>query len=465
MLIYEFDYFIFLTVLTAILSKVKKNNVRKVIILISSLFFFASWDYRFCVLLALPIIVDFNIGKLLYLSTDYIKRKILIILSLTVNIGVLFSFKYMNFFIESFAIVIESAGLNPHGLKLILPIGISFYTFRSLTYTIDAYRYRNEVCKSLLDYAVYMAFFPIILAGPISRASNFLIQLKQHRPISKAGIYCGIHLIVIGLFKKVFVADNLSPFVNAFYASPELYSQSTAWLAVVSYSLQIYFDFSGYTDIARGSAKVLGYDIEINFNFPLLAQSIQDFWRRWHITLSNWIRDYLYIPLGGSRKGGTRTYFNLMVSMLLCGLWHGAGWNFVFWGGYHGIGLCANRWLGEHESFMNIKLFEMPVIKWMIAFLFVTIGWILFRAPDLSTAIKVLGMLVKSNPGVEWLYPKSIIFIVGTFLYHLLVIVKVHESISLPIEGSYTPTILMCMLWLVILFHSKNSEPFIYLQF
>ena len=267
-------------------------------------------------------------------------------ISLLIGVGtplaVLGIFKYYDFFVTSFCDVFH---LTPGVLNLILPVGISFYTFQALSYTIDVYTGKIEKEKSFLQFALYLSFFPQLVAGPIVKASEFLPQLKENRKVTLAGLESGIQIFVFGMFKKVVLADNISVFVDEVYRSPQIFGSGTVALAVAAYAIQIYMDFSGYSDMAIGLGKMFGFHINENFNYPYIATSIKDFWRRWHISLSTWFKEYLYIPLGGNREGKFKTYRNLMIVFFMTGLWHGASWNFVVWGLFHGVFLVLERML------------------------------------------------------------------------------------------------------------------------
>jgi alginate O-acetyltransferase complex protein AlgI len=462
----QFEFILFLILVVIALSIKKSNISRKWILLASSICFYSYWDYRFCLLLSIPILVDFYCGKMIHRSEARTKKLSYLLISICVNIGVLVVFKYFNFFIGSFKPLFQTFGFHVRSLDLLLPLGISFYTFKTLTYTIDLYYKRIEACEGLLDYAVFVTFFPTIVAGPISRASHFLPQLKTFSP-SYENLHAGIRLFVIGLFKKLFIADNLGFYVDGYYASPLVFDSITAWCAVLSYTLQIYFDFSGYSDMAIGSSRIMGFHIEENFRYPYLSTSIGEFWRRWHITLSKWIRDYLYIPLGGNRKGTTRTYVNLMIAMLLCGLWHGAAWTFVFWGGYHGAALCCNNVSKNRaRSDKNTSDFSgTSILKWFVTFLVVTLGWVFFRSPKFGTAWQVMGQLFSPHSGVLWIYPFAVFIIIATALFHIVKTRNLTGILEVPEKAWYTPAVLFCLAWLVFLFHAREFTPFIYAQF
>ncbi|MDR2376666.1 MAG: hypothetical protein LBD96_09550 [Treponema sp.] len=342
------SFFVFFLVVLILMALTRTNalshhRVRHGILLAASYIFYGWWDWRFCFLM-------FFLTVVAYVSALQIARqpekKIYIFIGVAVPLIILGIFKYFNFFILSFTKmwgITQSSSLN-----IILPVGISFYTFQSLSYTIDVYRKKINVEKNFSKLALYIAFFPQLVAGPIVRAGDFLPQLEENRNISRANFITGIQIFLFGLFKKVVIADWLSVFVDDVFRTPTAFHAISLILAVVAYSIQIYFDFSGYSDMAIGCAKCLGYDFERNFNLPYISCNVAEFWRRWHISLSSWLKEYLYIPLGGNRKGIVRTYVNNILTMLLGGLWHGANWNFVAWGGIHGVALCIHKMYKSH---------------------------------------------------------------------------------------------------------------------
>ena len=467
MMLSQFEFVLFLTAVVIILWVQKNNLYRKLILLAANICFYCYWDYRFCLLLSVPVFVDFYCGRMIHRSETRSQRLRYLLVSVCVNVGILIVFKYFDFFLDSFKPLLQAFGLNARSLDLILPLGISFYTFRTLSYTIDSYYRKNEPCNSLLDYAVFITFFPILVAGPISRASKFLPQLRTFSP-SLENLQAGTRLFVIGLFKKLYIADNLGSYVDPFFGSPLLFDSSTAWCVTIAYTLQIYFDFAGYSDIAIGSSRMMGFNIEDNFRFPYLATSVSEYWKRWHITLSNWIRDYVYIPLGGNRRGQIRTYINVMVAMLLCGLWHGAGWTFVFWGGCHGIALCLNRmavYRAKSHKKIRAHSFLGSALQWLLTFLFLSLVRIPFRSPDFETAWQIMGQLFYPHSGVLWISPFAIFIIIATAIIHILKAYDLTSIIELPEKAWYTPAVLFCLAWLVFLFYAREFTPFIYAQF
>jgi D-alanyl-lipoteichoic acid acyltransferase DltB (MBOAT superfamily) len=365
----------------------------------ASYFFYGWWDWRFLGLLALSTVIDFLLGR----AIDRIeagsagalrRRRLLIVLSVVTNLSILGFFKYFNFFADSATAVLRAIGFEPDWvtLEIILPVGVSFYTFQSLSYTIDVYRGRLKASRSFTDFALFVSFFPQLVAGPIERAASLLPQIANRRVITAERIWSGAFFILWGYFEKVVVADNVGKIADDVFNNYERYQGVDILIGVFAFALQIFGDFSGYSNIARGLARIMGFDLMVNFRLPYFATSPADFWHRWHISLSSWLRDYLYVSLGGNRRGNVMTYRNLMLTMLLGGLWHGAAWNFVLWGAYHGIGLAAHRafvqWRGGDSGSRSGMVRQWSRIGLM--FTFTLGGWLLFRA---TSAEQVLGMV------------------------------------------------------------------------
>jgi alginate O-acetyltransferase complex protein AlgI len=342
-----FNSFIFLFFLALVVPAyyILPRRLKNPMLLAASYVFYGYWDWRFTGLLLASTIMDYFVGLAMRRSEDPRRRKLLLSLSIGTGLVVLGFFKYFNFFVDSFNAMISGFGLQLDFLhvNVILPVGISFYTFQTMTYTIDIYRRKLEPTRSFIDFALYVAFFPQLVAGPIERASHLLPQMARHVPFSRENIREGLVLMSVGMFRKVLIGDTAGRIVDQIFSRPHYYASLELLMGIVLFSLQVYHDFSGYSLIARGTAKMFGKDLMINFRQPFLASNITDVWNRWHISLSSWFRDYLYIPLGGSRKGTGRTYVNLMSTMALCGLWHGAAWNFVLWGVCHGTFLAVHR--------------------------------------------------------------------------------------------------------------------------
>ncbi|MEA5421343.1 MBOAT family O-acyltransferase [Spirulina sp. CCNP1310] len=352
----------------------------------ASYYFYGSWDWRFLSLILLSTTVDFWVSKFIHATEDQRRKKQLLSISLIVNLGLLGFFKYFGFFTESFATFAASLGLQTDWrmLNIILPVGISFYTFQTLSYTIDVYRGKLQPAPRFWDFALFLSFFPQLVAGPIERASHFLPQVISKRTITFDQITRGCFLILFGLFKKVAIADGVAGSVNAIYNSTGVVGTLDIILATYLFAIQIYCDFSGYSDIARGVCKLMGFDLMVNFETPYFAVNPSDFWRRWHISLSTWLRDYLYIPLGGNRHGTRQTYRNLMLTMTLGGLWHGAAWNFIYWGIYQGGILCLHRLIaGAKPTIRPVVTLQDRLRRSLIIIIFFQIvcyGWLLFRA-------------------------------------------------------------------------------------
>ena len=394
MLFNSLEFFVFLPIVLA-LYMVLPLRGQNAWLLLASYVFYGSWDWRFLGLILISTGVDYVVGLKLRDSTSPIGRKPLLAISVITNLGILGLFKYYGFFVGSCAALLEQLGLqaNITVLQLVLPVGISFYTFQTMSYTIDVYRRRIEPTGDLLTFALYVAYFPQLVAGPIERAHHLLPMLQAKRRLRWLDLAVGFELILIGFFKKVAVADTLGPFVDARFVDPTLSSGLDLLITIYLFAFQIYGDFSGYSDIARGTSRLFGIDLMRNFNQPYLSQSITEFWRRWHISLSTWLRDYLYVSLGGNRRGIRRTYANLMITMLLGGLWHGASWTFVVWGGLHGL------YLSVHKALLHFKGESAPVrdqrplaslLKILVTFHLVCLTWVFFRAPDFTIAAEML---------------------------------------------------------------------------
>ena len=363
--------------------------------------FYGAWDWRFCLLLAGSTALNYAFGRWVDACEGRARGRALAV-AVVFNLGLLAFFKYCNFFIASFAALF---GLDPDGLLLniVLPVGISFFTFEGIAYATDVYRRQLPAVKDPVDFSLFIAFFPHLVAGPIIRPTDFFPQLKNRVPLASEDARWGLREIFKGLIKKVALADACAPIADAYFnGTPIDGLPVTAWAGVLAFSLQIYFDFSGYTDIARGCARLLGYRFPPNFERPYLSANITDFWRRWHISLSFWLRDYLYISLGGNRVGVPRMYLNLMIVMGLGGLWHGASWNFLAWGLYHGGLLVAHRlWRGAVEGLGVARWVDAPWLSplWVGAcFGLVTLGWVPFRAPDFAATWQTLVALAAWPP-------------------------------------------------------------------
>ncbi|MFL5789781.1 MAG: MBOAT family O-acyltransferase, partial [Flavisolibacter sp.] len=393
-------------------------KVKKINLLIASYIFYAAWNPPFVLLLWLSTIVDFFVGKALYTQENKSKRKLLLVVSLIGNLGMLCFFKYGGFLLDNFVNVVNTLGINYHPAKpnIILPAGISFYTFTTLCYTIDMFKRRSEPVKHFLDFALFVTFFPHLVAGPIVRPPQLVPQFQTPHKATQKQITQGLFLLSLGLFMKVVLADSmLSASADTVFNSKNSLHPLDAWMGVLAFSGQIFFDFAGYSTCAIGVASCLGFVLPENFLYPYAAVGFSDFWRRWHITLSAWLRDYLYIPLGGNRKGKFRTYLNLMITMLLGGLWHGANWTFVVWGGLHGVYLCIEKLIQDVRqrwkmADVQIKKQEVVIQGYMaprflkkqatanfslalLTFFLVNVTWVFFRSADFTTAWRLLNSM------------------------------------------------------------------------
>ncbi len=379
MLFNSIDFLVFYFSIAVVYPFVlRRCRVRNLLLLVASYVFYGWWDARFLSLLLISTVVDYWIAAAIGRTVEIHRRRWFLAISIAVNLGILGYFKYANFFIDSASQALKTFGSEPDfpTLSIILPLGISFYTFQTLSYTIDVYRRQLEPAGSLLDFALYVAFFPQLVAGPIERAGSLLPQISSPIVYQRNDFAIGTWLVLFGYFKKVYVADNLGASIDMVFDNATGMTFADVCLAVLAFSFQIYGDFSGYSDIARGIARWLGFRLMVNFRLPYFAKSPSEFWQRWHISLSTWLRDYVYIPLGGNRSGELATMRNLMLTMLLGGLWHGAALKFVAWGGFHGVLLILQR--------RGVRF------GWLMMFLLTQIGWLIFRAPSLSTAAAML---------------------------------------------------------------------------
>ncbi len=364
----------------------KHVRLQNLLLLAAAYYFYACWEPRFLGLLILSTVMDYACG----LAVDRIegpkKRKLFVLLSMALNLGMLGYFKYYNFFADNLQIALARAGwhVSIAPLKILLPIGISFYTFQSMSYVIDVYRREIKPTRNLLDFATFVSFFPHLVAGPIMRPTSLLPQVRGRRNFDLSQFYQGAYLVFWGLTKKVVVADNLDVFVKDLFGRYQTIDGGLALLAIYAFAFQIYCDFSGYTDAARGIAKCLGFELGLNFNLPYFATSPRDFWSRWHISLSTWLRDYLYIPLGGNRGGTLFVYRNLMLTMVIGGLWHGDKWNYVAWGFYQGLILILHRmaepWLKRHQPEDSVSAACWTGLRIFVTFHLICFGWLLFRS-------------------------------------------------------------------------------------
>lgn len=466
MLFTQIEFYLFFAAIVSAMLAIRSFSLRKWVLLVASYYFYAYWDWRFAGLLLSCTAVNFWLAGAM-VGAPRRRQNWLLAAALIYSLGILGFFKYFGFFLETFKSVVGVSSGSFSGLDIILPVGISFYTFQTLSYSIDVYRGHLKPCRYFRDFALYVSFFPQLVAGPIVRASEFLPQLENPNRLSWERTFEGFRQFVFGLFKKVFIADRLALFIDPGFENASALSGASLWILVLAYAVQIYCDFSGYSDMAIGAARILGFDFSRNFNHPYLATSIQDFWRRWHISLSSWLRDYLYIPLGGNRRGAVRTYVNLMITMVLGGLWHGASWNFVIWGAIHGIALCVNRLFGNRSSFAERKIPAgiRATAGWLSTMLVVLVAWIFFRSPSFSMSVLILGRLFSFSDGLSWIHPFAMAVILVLAGYHVAIASTRSGNLELRAGGALTSFILFLMVWLVLAFYPREYQPFIYFQF
>lgn len=469
-------------------------KVKKVNLLLASYIFYAAWNPPFILLLWLSTVVDYFVGRALYTQNNVHKKRGLLVISLIGNLGMLCFFKYGGFLLENFVHLVNALGVNYHPAKptIILPAGISFYTFTTLCYTIDMYKKESKPVKSLLDFSLFVTFFPHLVAGPIVRPPQLVPQFETPRTASRRQMMDGLFLLSLGLFMKVVLADSmLSASADAVFRSSEPLPALDAWMGTMAFTGQIFFDFGGYSACAIGAALCLGFVLPANFRFPYAATGFSDFWRRWHITLSSWLRDYLYIPLGGNRKGKFRTYVNLMVTMLLGGLWHGANWTFVAWGGLHGAYLWIEKFVTDRRNKDKVVVMapvpaagEEPVLarpasrsmtgRWalpyaLLTFFLISLTWVFFRSPTFAGAGHLLASMVGAVHGATPLLTTLAMWKIGVIIVFMLILHWLMRNGS-ALELAYRmPWWLTGVIWagmvLLLVASQASSGSFIYFQF
>jgi len=453
----------------------KHHRAKTTFVTLFSLYFYYKSSGIYFLLLILSAIVDYSLANAIFRAESKTKKRTILVLSLVLNLGLLAYFKYTNFF---YSIICDVTAQSFTPLSIFLPVGVSFFTFQSLSYTIDIYRGTLKPVKSFFDYAFFVTFFPQLVAGPIVRAADFIPQIFKPLKVTDAMIGRGIFLIASGVIKKVVIADFISTnFVDRIFDQPTLYTGLENLFGVYGYALQIYCDFSGYSDMAIGIALLMGFHFNLNFDSPYQSKNITEFWRCWHISLSTWLKDYLYISLGGNRKGRIRTYINLFVTMLLGGLWHGAGFRFLLWGAMHGIALGIHKlyleiFPAKTENGNPVRKFIMTTFSILVTFHFVCFCWIFFRAADMETAMQLIRqILFHFNPQIfiEFIYGYREVLLMMLLGYSLHFVPK---SVELKTESIVTNfplllkvTFMIFVIILVVQFKSSEIQPFIYFQF
>ncbi len=466
-------FFIVVYLLYLVLNHKWQNRM----LLVASYIFYGAWDWRFLSLLFISTFLDYFCALKIHESNDAGRRKWFLSLSIIGNLGLLGFFKYFNFFAANLEFLLSRFGfhVSPHFLHIILPVGISFYTFQTMSYTIDVYRREMEPTKRFLDFSLFVSYFPQLVAGPIIRARDLLPQMLAPRKLTMDKFYEGCYLIFWGLFQKVFIADNLAKIVDYVFASPPPYNGAMVILALYAFAFQIYCDFAGYSNIARGLGSCMGFDIMVNFNLPYFSTNPREFWQRWHISLSTWLRDYLYIPLGGNKKGRLATYRNLSITMLLGGLWHGAAWTFVIWGAYHGLLLVIQRLLkplsGKGLIIKNILYKRLWFfIKVVFFFHLICLGWLIFRAQSLTQAWQMLNGLTANFHISPDLHLGRIVLKIIFFLWFLWIVelsqLRKNDYLVVLKSSVLVRTVFYYVSFLLLLiFGVTGGKEFIYFQF
>ncbi len=491
--LYFWGFFAFLLLIYSFIYK--KNPLRNAYLFFMSLFFYYKSGGYFFTLLIFSTIADFTLGQLIYSAKTSLRKKLFVATSIVINLSLLGYFKYTYFFTDIINSTFHTnfevfnylaswtnnlTGSSFNISRIILPVGISFYTFQTISYSVDVYRGKLKPVKNIIDFGFYVSFFPQLVAGPIVRAAEFIPQLYQKYRLTKQEFGHAIFLILNGLVKKMFISDYISiNFVDRIFDAPSAFTGFENLMAVYGYSIQIYCDFSGYTDIAIGVALLLGFKLPINFNSPYKAINITDFWRRWHISLSSWLRDYLYIPLGGNQKGKVRMYINLMITMLLGGLWHGANMRFVIWGGLHGLGLVIHKlWvkmnlsLSKYYTTRSSKNIFYRFISVFTTFHLVTFAWIFFRAENMDKALGMINQIIQNFqfeliPVMVSSYYKIFLVTLLGFIIHWLPSGFKESYRGWFIKSHISIKILLVIVIIFILYQVKSAEiqPFIYFQF
>jgi alginate O-acetyltransferase complex protein AlgI len=444
---------------------------QNLLLLVASYVFYGYWDWRFLGLLFASTVIDFYVSTHLASSQSERTRKILITASVVGNLIFLGFFKYFGFFVEEFAGLLQRLGFEAHVpvLSIVLPVGISFYTFQTMSYTIDVYRRSTQPTKNFLNFALFISYFPQLVAGPIERSSELLPQIEKQRRYRPGDFQEGLYHVLLGLFKKVILADNLAPIANrVFDAAPGTIGSVEVIVGVAAFALQIYGDFSGYSSIAQGVSRWMGIGLTYNFRMPYFSRTPSEFWQRWHVSLSSWLRDYLYVPLGGNRKGKGRTYINLMLTMLLGGLWHGAAWTFIIWGAWHGLLLVGYRLAGMEGGRNSGGNALESAAQALLMFCLVCVGWIFFRASSLNQALMLIGTLGGnySLSGFSLYAISMILFLAGPLMVYEWFAYRTGEMLLLLKQPFWVQYIgHLYLLVMLIVFPPLAQQVFIYFQF
>jgi D-alanyl-lipoteichoic acid acyltransferase DltB (MBOAT superfamily) len=482
MLFNSIDFAIFLPIVFILYWFLTNKNLKlqNILIVVASYLFYGWWDYRFLLLILFSTIVDYSVGIGLLKQENKTKRKILLGTSILVNLGFLGFFKYYNFFLDNFITAFSFFGteIKANSLNIILPVGISFYTFQTLSYSIDVYQRKLEPTKDFIAFSAFVSFFPQLVAGPIERARNLLPQFYKKRTFDYSKAVDGMRQILWGLFKKIVIADNCAVFADQIFNNSHDYSGSTLVLGAIFFAFQIYGDFSGYSDIAIGTARLFGFNLMQNFAFPYFSRDIAEFWRRWHISLSTWFRDYLYIPLGGSRGTNYFKIRNVFIIFLVSGFWHGANWTFIIWGGLNALYFLPIMLLNKNKINTDVVAQgkHLPSVREVLSitltFSLTTIAWIFFRAEDIHHAISYLSDIIHPSiltlpelitPKLEMIYTLLCIFIL--LLFEWINRDKIHALDIANYKKSNRWMLYLIIIIMIITFGAFNHNSFIYFQF
>ena len=462
-------FWVLFLVFLPIYAMLKRRRLQMMIFVLAfSLYFYYKSSGWFFLLLVCTSLCDWLLSRAIASSVNRLHRKLLAALSIVISLSVLGYFKYANFVLWNWAAIV---GGNFQPLDIILPVGISFYTFQSVSYVVDVYKRRIEPTDSWLEYAFYLSFFPQLVAGPIVRADNFLPQMRDNRPATRDMVYSGLWLVVVGIMKKAIIADYIAQYNDLIFSNPGGYGGLETAMAIAGYTMQIYCDFSGYSDMAIGIALILGFRLPDNFRLPYQSKNITEFWRRWHISLSSWLRDYIYIPLGGNRRGRARTYINNLATMLIGGLWHGAAWKFVFWGGMHGVGLMVHKackpWLDRSPDAWYVR-----ALSWLVTMTFVSLLWVFFRADSFGDAATIITQaftdfdLSHFTPFVAERFTWCVMMVIIIAL-HALPLGWLDRASRWFVDAPWIVKLLIfiVVVQLTLQFMSAEVKPFIYFQF
>jgi alginate O-acetyltransferase complex protein AlgI len=468
------QFLLFFVLVFAVYWALPWHRVRVWLLLAASFYFYMSWSAELAAVICISTVVDYCLARGMDASVSSRLRKLLLAISVIANLGLLCYFKYANFFLQSLTDALHAAGSTTSlpVLSVILPIGISFYTFEAINYTVDVYRRRVPAERNLFHFMLFITFFPHLIAGPIVRARDFLPQIARPKRWDWARLHLGAQFFLLGVFKKIAIADRMPLWTDPVFANPEQQNSNSIWLAVLAYSIQIYCDFSGYSDMAVGTAHMLGFKLVQNFNMPYLSANISEFWRRWHISLSTWLRDYLFIPLGGSRGSQLATCRNLLITMTLGGLWHGASWTFVVWGVLHGLVLIAHRFFQRFcakHSWLEACLHSAPgtALRILATFLTVSICWVFFRAATFEAAATMLWRMVVPHEGLGSQQRNLVLLSTAMILVlvHAVVQRGTWKAIGTRLPGPVLGVGYAAALTLAMLLAPNGGKPFIYFQF